>query len=196
MTETLHSAIQSTGTDRATEDRAEDLMTHSDSHVLAFEHVGITVADLDRTASFFCDVLGFELKRRSRTHGDAAHHVTGVADADIQHVFLTAGDLEVELLAYQSPDRRAAGAPGSETPGLMHLALRVDDLPGIVQRAGAYGWVPPGRPRRMTTGPRTGFLMSYLRDQQGATLKLIQGRTDPFEGRRTDRDRIRAGLVE
>ncbi|WP_285037369.1 VOC family protein [Plantibacter sp. ME-Dv--P-095] len=170
-------------------------MTHSDSHVLAFEHVGITVADLDRTASFFCDVLGFELKRRSRTHGDAAHHVTGVADADIQHVFLTAGDLEVELLAYQSPDRRAAGAPGPETPGSMHLALRVDDLPGIVQRAGAYGWVPPGRPHRMTTGPRTGFLMSYLRDQQGATLELIQGTTDPFEGRSTNRDRFRAGLV-
>lgn len=150
-------------------------MTPSDASVLAFEHVGITVADIDRTASFFCDVLGFTVTRRSRTRGDAAHHVTGVHGADILHAFLTAGDLEVELLTYQSTDRLAVSMPGPETPGSMHLALRVDDLPRIVERAGAYGWTPPGRPHIMTTGPRTGFVMSYLRDEQGATLELIQG---------------------
>ncbi|OIH96237.1 VOC family protein [Curtobacterium sp. MCBA15_001] len=150
-------------------------MTQSSSQVLAFEHVGITVADLDRTTSFFCDVLGFEPTRRSHTHGDAAHHVTGVAGADIQHAFLVAGDLEVELLAYQSPDRRADGVPGPETPGSMHLALRVDDLARIIDRAAAYGWTPPGEPHLMTAGPRAGSRMSYLRDEHGATLELVQG---------------------
>lgn len=149
-------------------------MTPTSSHVLAFEHVGITVADLDRTASFFCDVLGFEPTRHSHTHGDAAHRVTGVAGADIQHAFLTAGDLEVELLAYESPDRRADGIPGPETPGSMHLALRVDDLARIIDRAAAYGWTAPGTPHLMTSGPRAGSLMSYLRDGQGATLELVQ----------------------
>lgn len=150
-------------------------MSQTTNHVLAFEHVGITVADLERTVDFFCDVLGFELVRRSHTRGDAAEHVTGVTDADILHAFLTSDGIEVELLAYQATDVGIAGVPGPEVPGSMHLALRVDHLAEIIDRAKDYGWAPPGRPHVMTHGPRAGFTMTYLRDEQGATLELVQG---------------------
>lgn len=152
-------------------------MTNSqDTHVLSVEHFGITVADLDRSADFFCNVLGFRRTRESHTYGDAARDVTGVDDADILHIFLTAAGIEIELLAYQAAEHSGGSVPGPETPGSMHLALRVNNLDDVVRCAKDYGWAPPGRPHVMTTGPRTGFVMSYLRDERGATLELIQGR--------------------
>lgn len=141
---------------------------------LAIEHVGLTVAELDRSAAFFCDVLGFREQRRSHTDGAAATDITGVPGAQIDHVFLTTDDLELELLTYRSPAPSAPSTTGPEVPGSMHLALRVDDLTDILTHAQAHGWRAAGNPHTMTTGPRAGTVMTYLRDTSGATLELIQ----------------------
>jgi len=140
----------------------------------SLEHVGLTVAELDRSTAFFRDVLGFREQRRSRTGGAAASDITGVPGAQIDHVFLTTGDVELELLTYRAPAPGASATTSPEVPGSMHLALHVDNLAAVLTRARAHGWYAPGHPRTMTTGPRAGTAMAYLRDSSGATLELIQ----------------------
>ncbi|MCC6907161.1 MAG: VOC family protein [Phycisphaerales bacterium] len=70
-------------------------------------HVHLKVADLNRSLSFYCDVLGFQITQR---YGEQA-------------VFLSAGDYHhhIGLNTWQS----AAGSPPAPgTTGLYHFAIR------------------------------------------------------------------------
>jgi hypothetical protein len=51
--------------------------------VLAADHTGITVSDIERSLVFWRDVLGFELSHRAHQKGELAEQITGVAGAEI-----------------------------------------------------------------------------------------------------------------
>ena len=49
-------------------------------HVEQFDHIGITVADLDKVTAFFVD-LGLEIEGRTAVEGDFIDVVTGIPDS-------------------------------------------------------------------------------------------------------------------
>src|ERR1700752_3922800 len=49
--------------------------------ILAADHTGITVSDLERSLAFWRDVLGFELSHRTQQSGTLAGEITGVPGA-------------------------------------------------------------------------------------------------------------------
>ena len=88
--------------------------------VRAIDHIVLRVADVDRVAAFYIDVLGAAWERRRPDIG--LHH-------------LRIGDALIDLVAVDSKlGRMRAGAPDPDRPNLDHVALRVDpwDEPAIL----------------------------------------------------------------
>ncbi len=56
----------------------------------ALDHVGLVVADMDRSLRFYCEALGLELLRRSDREGGVTAAVLKVGDQEI-NMFCNAG---------------------------------------------------------------------------------------------------------
>ena len=79
-------------------------------HIIAADHTGITVANLERSLAFWRDVLGFEFSHRTHHTGALAGEVTGVPGAELTLAVLKAPGHKIELLEYHAPGGSGAGA--------------------------------------------------------------------------------------
>jgi methylmalonyl-CoA epimerase len=132
-------------------------MTFTFSH----DHVGITVTpqDLDATIAWYSRNLGFTVEQRFESHGTT-------------FVFLTAGDVKIELLVGAS-DR--AGAPTdnvltSMNPSrLHHICLAVPDLDAAVSQLLELDVPLIGGPMEV---PATGQRIAFVTDNVGTIIEL------------------------
>jgi catechol 2,3-dioxygenase-like lactoylglutathione lyase family enzyme len=145
-------------------------------HIIAADHTGITVSNLERSLAFWRDVLGFELSHTAHQTGEMAKEITGVAGAEIKLAVVKApGGHKIELLEYVAP-------PGGKQDvhlrpcdvGHVHVALIVDDLDVVVQKIAKSGWNAAGIPQTLTAGPNAGRRVVYVRDPDGATIEFMQ----------------------
>ena len=143
--------------------------------IIASDHTGITVSNLERSLAFWRDVLGFELSHTAHQTGELAKEITGVADAEIKLAVLkTPGGHKIELLEYLAPpDRKHADVRPCDV-GHVHVALLVNDLDAILERIAASNWKPAGKPQTLKTGPNAGKRVVYVRDPDGATIEFMQ----------------------
>jgi catechol 2,3-dioxygenase-like lactoylglutathione lyase family enzyme len=107
-----------------------------------FDHVGITVADLDSVTAFFAD-LGLEVEGRAFLEGEFVDTVIGIPNSRTEIVMLRPpnGGTGVELATFVRPDH----APGSPTAmanelGLRSICFQVVDLQGAVDGLAAKGY--------------------------------------------------------
>src|SRR5437763_4357931 len=115
--------------------------------ILAADHTGITVSDLERSLAFWHDVLGFDLSHRAHQKGDLAEQITGVAGAEIVIAVVKAPGHKIELLEYRAPpDRRKLEARPCDV-GAAHVALTVDNLEAVLEKIAACGWNAAGEPQ-------------------------------------------------
>ncbi len=148
--------------------------------IIATDHTGITVANLERSLAFWQDVLGFELSHRAHQTGEMASEITGVAGAEIKLAVLKApGGHKIELLEYLAPpDRKRADLRPCDV-GSVHVALTVDDLDAVLERVVDSGWKAAGKPQTLQSGPNAGKRVVYVRDPDGTTIEFMQiPRTD------------------
>jgi glyoxylase I family protein len=143
--------------------------------ILAVNHTGITVSNLDRALAFWRDVLGFEPSHTAHQTGEMAREITGVAGAEIKLAVLKApGGHKIELLEYLAPsDRRHAILRPCDI-GHVHVALTVENLDAILERIAASGWKAAGKPQMLTQGPNAGKRVIYVRDPDGTTIEFMQ----------------------
>ena len=142
--------------------------------IIAADHTGFTVSDLERSLVFWQDVLGFELSHRAHHTGQLASEVTGVPGAEISIAVLKAPGQRIELLEYHAPSDRKRAALRPCDVGSVHVALTVDNLDAVLNKISAYGWNPAGRPQTLTSGPNAGRRIVYVRDPDGTTIELMQ----------------------
>lgn len=107
-----------------------------------FDHVGITVADLDTATSFFVG-LGLELEGRTFVEGEFLDTVIGIPGSRAEIVMLRPPDdgTRLELSTFVRPDHE----PGSPTAmanelGLRNVTFEVDDIQAAVDRLAADGY--------------------------------------------------------
>ena len=142
--------------------------------ILAADHTGITVSDLERSLAFWHDVLGFELSHRAHQKGDLAEQITGVAGAEILIAVVKAPGHKIELLEYRAPaDRKKLEARPCDV-GAVHVALTVDNLEAVLEKIAASGWDAAGEPQTLTMGPNAAKRVIYVRDPDGTTIELMQ----------------------
>src|SRR5581483_3668029 len=97
--------------------------------VVAADHTGITVSNLERSLDFWQNVLGFEFSHRAHQQGEMAEQITGVRGAElILAVLKSPSGYKIELLQYLAPAERSASQPTRHRPcdvGHVHVALLV-----------------------------------------------------------------------
>jgi catechol 2,3-dioxygenase-like lactoylglutathione lyase family enzyme len=112
------------------------------SPIQRFDHVGITVADLDVVTAFFVG-LGLMVEGRTVLEGGFVDTVIGIPDSRSEIVMLRPpdGGTGLELSSFMRPDHEP-GSPGamSNELGLRNVAFEVDDLDAILDRMAADGF--------------------------------------------------------
>jgi len=144
--------------------------------ILATDHTGITVSNLERSLAFWRDVLGFELSHTAHQTGEMAREITGVAGAEIKLAVVKApGGHKVELLEYLGPaDRKRQADLSPCDAGSVHVALIVEDLDAVLGAINASGWKAAGKPQTLQSGPNAGKRVVYVRDPDGTTIEFMQ----------------------
>jgi len=142
--------------------------------IIAADHTGITVSNLERSLAFWRDVLGFELSHRPHQSGKLASEITGVADAEISIAVLKGYSHKIELLEYRAPAERKRIALRPCDVGSVHVAFTVDNLDAILNTIAASGWKAAGKPQTIKVGPNTGKRVVYVRDPDGATIEFME----------------------
>jgi glyoxylase I family protein len=142
--------------------------------IIAADHTGITVSNLERSLAFWQNVLGFELSHRAHHTGELASEVTGVPGAEISLAVLKGYGHKIELLEYLAPsDRKHADLRPCDV-GSVHVALTVDDLGAVLSTVAASGWQPAGKPQTLKSGPNAGKRVIYVCDPDGTTIEFMQ----------------------
>lgn len=143
--------------------------------IVAADHTGITVRNLERSLAFWRDILGFELSHRAHQKGELAAEITGVPGAEISLAVLkTPGGHKIELLEYLAPaDRKHVDARPCDV-GSVHVALTVDDLDAVLSAIAPFGWKAAGGPQTVQSGPNAGKRVVYARDPDGTTIEFMQ----------------------
>jgi catechol 2,3-dioxygenase-like lactoylglutathione lyase family enzyme len=142
------------------------------SPIRRFDHVGITVRDLDTVTAFFVG-LGFEIEGRTVLEGKFLDTVIGIPDSRTEVVVLRPpdGGTGLELSSFIRPDHE----PGSPDPmpnelGLRNVTFEVDDLQAILDRLAADGYLLVGG-----VGEYEGiWRMASVRGPEGFIVNLAQ----------------------
>jgi glyoxylase I family protein len=144
--------------------------------IVAADHTGITVSNLERSLVFWRDVLGFEPSHTAHQTGEMAEEITGVAGAEIKLAVVKApGGHKIELLEYLAPPERKRHVDLRPCDvGSVHVALLVDDLECVLERIAASGWKAAGEPQILKSGPNAGKRVVYARDPDGMTIEFMQ----------------------
>jgi len=143
------------------------------AQVRRFDHVGITVADLDMVTAFFVG-LGLEVEgSRMFVEGEFLDTVIGIPDSRTEIVMLRPPDsgTRLELSRFVRP----AHAPGSPAAmanelGLRNVAFEVDDLRGMVDRLVSDGYGLVGEIGQYENSWR----MAYVRGPEGIIVSLAE----------------------
>jgi catechol 2,3-dioxygenase-like lactoylglutathione lyase family enzyme len=143
--------------------------------ILAADHTGITVSNLERSLAFWRDVLGFELSHRTHQASGLASEITGVPGAEISLAVLKGPGHKIELLEYRAPpDRKQHVDLRPCDVGHVHVALAVDDLEAVLKAIAASGFNAAGKPQTLQSGPNAGKRVVYVRDPDGTTIEFMQ----------------------
>lgn len=139
---------------------------------IRFDHVGITVADLDLVTSFFTG-LGLEVEGRMTMEGEFVDTVIGIPNSrsEVVTLLLPDGGTKLELSSFIQPDHEP-GSPGamSTERGLRNVCFQVDDLESIVARLAADGYGLVGGIAQYEDIWR----MTYVRGPEGIIVALAQ----------------------
>jgi catechol 2,3-dioxygenase-like lactoylglutathione lyase family enzyme len=144
--------------------------------IIAADHTGITVSNLERSLEFWQNVLGFEFSHRAHQTREMASEITGVPCAEIKLAVVKApGGHKIELLEYLAPtDRKKHVDLRPCDVGHVHVAFTVENLDLLLEKIAVSGWKAAGKPQTLTTGPNAGKRVVYVRDPDGATIEFME----------------------
>lgn len=136
-----------------------------------FDHVGITVSDLDVATAFFVS-LGLEVEGRGEVQGDFVEAVCAIPGAHCELVMLRSADgFRLELARFVHPDHTPGSPDALATElGLRNVSFEVDDLQAAVDNVGAAGFGLVG-----TIGSHEDAVrMAYVRGPDGIVVSLFE----------------------
>ncbi len=141
------------------------------AHIQRFDHIGITVADLDSVTAFFVG-LGLEVEGTGSVEGEFVETVCGIPGARCQIAMLKSPDgVRLELASFVSPDH-TPGSPDAmaNEVGLRNVSFEVGDLQAAVDAVAAAGYgLVAG------IGEHEGTVrMAYVRGPEGIVVSLFE----------------------
>ena len=142
------------------------------SQTTRFDHVGITVEDLDTATAFFVG-LGLEVEGRTFVEGEFLDTVSGIPNSRTEVVMLQSpgGGSKIELASFVRPDHMP-GSPEAMANelGLRNVCFEVDDIHAAVDRLAADGYGLVGGIGQYENVWR----MAYVRGPEGIVVSLAE----------------------
>lgn len=140
--------------------------------IKGFDHVGITVQDLDSVTAFFVG-LGLQADGRTFVEGEFLDTVCGIADSRTEIVMLRppGGGTGLELASFVRPDH-VPGSPNAMANelGLRNVCFEITDLRATVDRLAAQGYGLVGGIGQYENS----WLMAYIRGPEGIVVSLAE----------------------
>jgi len=137
-----------------------------------FDHIGITVSDLDAVTAFFVG-LGLEVEGRMFVEGEFLDTVIGIPDSRTEIVMLQPPDggtrLELSSFVRPEPEPGSPHAMANEL-GLRNVAFEVDDLKATLDGLAADGYGLVGGVGEYENVWR----MAYVRGPEGIIVSLSE----------------------
>ena len=140
--------------------------------VTSFVHVGLVVEDLDETVRFLA-LLGFDCGEPGTFSGEWIDRIIGLENVTVETVMARAPDGSdvFEVVRFQSPSAGAhEPAHAANRPGLRHIAFKVDDVRGVVDRVREAGWDTIGE----IVDYENIYLLCYVRGPEGLIVELAE----------------------
>jgi len=137
-----------------------------------FDHVGVTVADLDAAINFFLK-LGLELEGRMPMEGEFLDTVCGIPNSRTEIAMLRppGGGTALELATFLRPDLVPGSPDGmANEVGIRNVAFEVDDIRGLVEELAADGYGLVGGIGEYENT----WLMAYVRGPEGITVAIAE----------------------
>ncbi len=155
--------------------------------------IAFPIADLERSVSFFTDVLSFREVSRSEAVSDEIDRLTGVFGTNVRAATLALGEERIRLVQYVTPEGRPVPLDSASNDGwFQHIAIVVSDMDE------AYNRLRSRRVKQISTDPQTlpewnttaaGIRAIYFRDPDNHPLELIYfppGKGNPKWHRNSD----------
>jgi len=134
--------------------------------VIAIDHVGIAVADLDAAIAWYHDHLGMILVH------EEVNDDQGIREAMIAVPGAPGGTAQIQLMAPIDDSSTIAKFLDKRGPGIQQMAVRVSDLDSLSDRLRAQGVrLVYDAPRRGTANSRINFI--HPKDAGGVLIELV-----------------------
>lgn len=145
-------------------EQGKDLTMFAPGLIVAIDHVGIAVTDLDEAIAFYADNFGFSLVHQEENE-----------EQGVREAMLTVADAEtcLQLLAPLSSDSAIARFLDRSGPGIQQLAYRVTSIDRAMQAARDQKMrLLYDQARRGTAGSRINFI--HPKDAGGVLVELVE----------------------
>jgi len=145
--------------------------------LLRLTHIGVCVADLERSLRFYRDLLGFEHEHELEVAGEPSDTLLRLRDVALKAVYLKRDGVRIELLHFASPPAPPRRERTMHEHGLTHLSFRVADLDATLGALRAAG--ERVLDETIIRFPDFGAAACFIVDPDGQLIELVQSPGDP-----------------
>lgn len=140
---------------------------------ICFDHICLTVSDLDRSIAFYERHFGLKLVRRDQPHsGAVVERLTGVGGGALLAAFLTDGNLVLEMTQFTAGEsNRTHGLQANEV-GCPHIGFACSDVRALYEDWRRQGIEFLGEPILSRTRNTWSVMML---DPDGIMIELREG---------------------
>jgi methylmalonyl-CoA/ethylmalonyl-CoA epimerase len=134
------------------------------SKIVAIDHVGIAVADLDAAIALY-----------EKAYGMRCVHVEVNEEQGVREAMMAVGESGsyIQLLEPLNPDTTIGKFLDKNGPGIQQMAYRTDDLDGLSDQLRAEGMrLLYDEPRKGTAGSRVNFI--HPKSAGGVLVELVE----------------------
>jgi lactoylglutathione lyase len=136
------------------------------SHRTTFNHVGLCVADRERSRRFYEGLLGFQFWWELDVPDESADELLQLPKPlGVHATYLVRDGFVLELIDYSKREVHAGSERVMDQIGLTHISFSVSDLGGVLEKVAECGGAVVGG----TMSPGS----AMIRDPDGQLLELL-----------------------
>jgi lactoylglutathione lyase len=136
------------------------------SHRTVFNHIGLCVADRERSRRFYEGLLGFQFWWEIEPPDDRTAQLVQLPEPLGTHAtYLVRDGFVLELIDYSEHEVYAGPKRVMDEVGLTHISFSVSDLAGVLEKVGGFGGV--------VIDETVSEQSAMIRDPDGQLLELL-----------------------
>ena len=143
--------------------------------IKAIGHIGICIADLERSLRFWRDGLGFEVIREFEFHGSAWRRILELDELELNSRIIRRDHVTLELMCFDKPGHVGSSErrPMNQL-GFTHIAVWVSDIDTAAKRVVEYGGAIIEPTRTVFDHPKLQGKWLICTDPDGVRVELVQ----------------------